>query len=47
MQTEEQIEVAKTPAGGWSRETLAARGMGWPSLKGRKAELIVKSKEQK
>lgn len=31
--TAEQIEAARTPAGGWTRETLAAWGVSWPQIK--------------
>lgn len=30
----EMIEAAKTPAGGWTRATLAAWGVPWPPPKG-------------
>ncbi|NKS00469.1 hypothetical protein GTA09_21515 [Rhodococcus hoagii] len=32
--TEAEIEAARTPAGGWTRETLAAWGVPWPPPKG-------------
>lgn len=36
----EEIEAARTPAGGWKREQLAAWGVSWPPPKGWKDELI-------
>lgn len=30
----EQIEAARTPAGGWTRTTLASWGVPWPPPKG-------------
>ncbi|UFS65174.1 hypothetical protein LO749_00975 [Paracoccus denitrificans] len=38
---EQEIEAAKTPNGGWTRETLAAWGVSWPPPKGWKAKLIA------
>lgn len=32
--TNEEIEAAATPKGGWTRETLAAWGVPWPPPKG-------------
>lgn len=37
--TPEEIEAARTPAGGWTRDTLASWGVGWPPPKGWKKEL--------
>jgi hypothetical protein len=34
MVTKAEIERAKTPAGGWTREQLAAWGVPWPPPKG-------------
>lgn len=34
-----EIEAAKTPAGGWTRETLARWGVAWPPRPGWKAGL--------
>ena len=39
--TEEDIESRKTVNGGWTRATLAERGVPWPPKKGWKAELIA------
>lgn len=36
----EEIEAARTPAGGWKRGQLAEWGVPWPPLKGWKGELI-------
>jgi hypothetical protein len=36
----EEIEAARTPAGGRKRDQLAAWGVSWPPLKGWKDELI-------
>ncbi len=41
MITEKDIDAAKTAAGGWSRETLAAWGVPWPPPKGWKKALIA------
>lgn len=30
----EQVEAARTPAGGWTRDTLAGWGVPWPPPKG-------------
>ncbi|WP_435190027.1 hypothetical protein [Streptomyces sp. bgisy126] len=35
----EEIEAARTPAGGWTRDQLAAWGVPWPPPKGWKDEL--------
>ncbi|WP_432085548.1 hypothetical protein [Streptomyces sp. bgisy095] len=35
----EEIEAARTPAGGWMRDQLAAWGVPWPPPKGWKDEL--------
>jgi hypothetical protein len=37
--TPEEIEAAKTPNGGWTRETLSTWGVSWPPKKGWKREL--------
>lgn len=37
--TEAEIEAARTPAGGWTRETLAAGGVPWPPPKGWRKQL--------
>ncbi len=34
-----EVEAAKTPAGGWTRRTLARWGVPWTPPKGWKAEL--------
>ncbi|MGA5499457.1 hypothetical protein ACPCSP_34685 [Streptomyces cinereoruber] len=36
----EEIEAARTPAGGWKRDQLAAWGIPWPPPKGWKDELV-------
>lgn len=41
--TAEIIDAAKSPNGGWSRETLALWGVPWPPPKGWKAALIAKT----
>lgn len=43
--TEEEIEAARTPAGGWTRETLAGWGVPWPPPKGWKQDLLDRAKE--
>jgi hypothetical protein len=35
----DEIEAARTPAGGWKRDQLAAWGVPWPPPKGWKDEL--------
>jgi hypothetical protein len=35
----ETIDAARTAAGGWTRETLAAWGVLWPPVKGWRAAL--------
>ena len=39
--TLEEIEAAKTPAGGWTRKTLAQWGVAWPPQPGWKQHLIA------
>lgn len=39
------IEAARTPAGGWTRETLAGWGIAWPPQKGWKRELIARQEQ--
>jgi hypothetical protein len=41
--TEQEIEAARTPAGGWTRAQLAEWGVPWPPRKGWKAALILGS----
>lgn len=43
MPTAEQIEAAKSPKGGWTREILAGWGVPWPPPKGWKKRLIKES----
>lgn len=38
----DDIEAARTPAGGWSRQQLAAWGVPWPPPKGWKERLIAR-----
>ncbi|MFF8177710.1 hypothetical protein [Streptomyces chartreusis] len=40
----EEIEAARTPAGGWKRDQLAAWGVSWPPPKGWKDELTERWK---
>lgn len=40
MLSEDEIEAAKTPNGGWTRETLAGWGVPWPPPKGWKKALM-------
>ncbi|MFF1785591.1 TnsA endonuclease N-terminal domain-containing protein [Kitasatospora sp. NPDC058243] len=42
--TLEEIEAARTPAGGWTRRQLAAWGVSWPPTKGWKQNLVNQSK---
>jgi hypothetical protein len=37
--TPEEIEAARTPNGGWTRETLRSWGVSWPPKNGWKREL--------
>lgn len=39
MPTLAEIDAARTPAGGWTREQLARWGVAWPPPKGWKAKL--------
>ena len=43
MPTAAEIEAAKTPAGGWTRETLAQWGVPWPPPKGWRRAVIEQS----
>jgi hypothetical protein len=38
--TEAEIQEARTPCGGWTRETLAKWGVPWPPPRGWKKKLI-------
>ncbi|MFE9851437.1 hypothetical protein ACFYPN_21965 [Streptomyces sp. NPDC005576] len=40
----EEVEAARTPAGGWKRDQLAAWGVSWPPPKGWKDELAKRWK---
>lgn len=40
----EEVEAARTPAGGWKRDQLAAWGVPWPPPKGWKDELATRWK---
>jgi hypothetical protein len=40
----EEVEAARTPAGGWKREQLAAWGVPWPPPKGWKDDLAERWK---
>ncbi|MEV7895352.1 hypothetical protein [Streptomyces cyaneofuscatus] len=40
----EEVEAARTPAGGWKRDQLAAWGVPWPPPKGWKDELVERWK---
>uniref|UniRef100_UPI003F492A5B hypothetical protein n=1 Tax=Sphaerisporangium sp. CA-236357 TaxID=3240030 RepID=UPI003F492A5B len=40
----EEVEAARTPAGGWTREQLAEWGVPWPPPKGWKATLAERWK---
>ncbi|MET9402333.1 sigma factor-like helix-turn-helix DNA-binding protein [Kitasatospora sp. NPDC002965] len=42
--TPEEIEAARTPAGGWRRSQLAAWGVPWPPPKGWKQRLTARSR---
>lgn len=44
MPTAAEIEAAKTPKGGWTKDQLAAWGISWPPPEGWKAKLIEESK---
>jgi hypothetical protein len=41
MPTEEEIEAARSPRGGWTRKTLAKWGVGWPPPKGWKRKITT------
>lgn len=38
--TPQEIDAARTPAGGWTREQLATWGVPWPPPKGWKDRLV-------
>ncbi|MDV9192187.1 hypothetical protein R6L23_28950 [Streptomyces sp. SR27] len=40
----EEVEAARTPAGGWKRDQLAAWGIPWPPPKGWKDQLAKRWK---
>jgi len=40
MVTEEEIEAAKTPKGGWTKAQLAEWGVSWPPPSGWKRRLV-------
>lgn len=40
----EEVEAARTPAGGWKRDQLAAWGISWPPPKGWKDDLATRWK---
>lgn len=42
--TNEEIEAAKSPKGGWSAKTLASWGVPWPPPKGWRKRLIAQSR---
>nr|BEK71108.1 hypothetical protein KPHV_83350 [Kitasatospora purpeofusca] len=44
--TPEEIEAARTPAGGWSRGQLAAWGVPWPPPKGWKRQLTAQTRPE-
>ena len=41
--TPEEIEAARTPNGGWTRETLASWSVSWPPPKGWRKDLAERS----
>jgi hypothetical protein len=45
--TTEEIERARTPAGGWTRAQLAAWGVPWPPPKGWRKELERRAEIEK
>lgn len=45
--SEEQIDAAKSPKGGWKRETLESWGVEWPAPKGWRKKLIKNYAEGK
>ena len=44
--TPEEIEAAKTPSGGWTKEQLAKWGVPWPPPKGWREALMTGHTEQ-
>lgn len=44
MITEEEIEAARTPNGGWTRAQLSKWSLPWPPPKGWKTEIIKTGK---
>jgi hypothetical protein len=45
MDAAKMIEAAKSPNGGWTKETLAGWGVPWPPPKGWKRDLIERLKK--
>ena len=41
--TQQEIEDARTPKGGWTKKTLAEWGIPWPPTKGWRQRLIRES----
>jgi hypothetical protein len=42
----EQVEAARTPAGGWTRAQLAEWGVSWPPPKGWRRRLLAEYEAQ-
>lgn len=45
--TAAEIDAARTPAGGWTRETLTGWGVLWPPAKGWRRRLIEQGDQQR
>ncbi|REE72175.1 hypothetical protein C8E05_1563 [Rhodococcus wratislaviensis] len=46
MPSADEIEAAKTPKGGWTRDQLARWGVPWPPPKGWRQQLIKTSEKR-
>jgi len=44
--TEEEIDAARTPSGGWTKQQLAEWGVPWPPPKGWKKKLVRASTQE-
>jgi hypothetical protein len=44
--TNEEVEAAKTPNGGWTREQLSKWGVPWPPPKGWRKKLLNRAHDK-
>jgi hypothetical protein len=45
--TKDEINLARTENGGWTKQTLESWGIAWPPKKGWKKDLLSKIKDTK